>query len=58
MTQILLAMIVVANLVVIFTKAFASAHRVNEVLKQNQVLLRVQKQNQIIRAITKLNLMM
>lgn len=33
MTQILLAMIVVANLVVIFTKAFASAHRVNEVFE-------------------------
>ncbi len=31
MTQILLAMIVVSNLVVIFTKAFASASRVNEV---------------------------
>lgn len=31
MTQILLAMIVVANLVVIFTKAAASANRVNEV---------------------------
>ncbi len=31
MTQILLAMIVVSNLVVIFTKAFASAARVNEV---------------------------
>ena len=33
MTQILLAMIVVANLVVIFTKAFDSAHRVNEVFE-------------------------
>ena len=33
MTQILLAMIVVANLVVIFTKAFGSAHRVNEVFE-------------------------
>lgn len=32
MTQILLALIVVANLVVIFTKASASAARVNEVL--------------------------
>ena len=31
MTQMLLALIVVANLVVIFTKAFASADRVNEV---------------------------
>lgn len=31
MTQILLAMIVVSNLVVIFTKAFASASRINEV---------------------------
>ncbi len=34
MTQILLALIVVANLVVIFTKASASAVRVNEVLGQ------------------------
>lgn len=33
MTQILLALIVVANLVVIFTKASASAARVNEVLE-------------------------
>lgn len=33
MTQILLALIVVANLVVIFTKAAASAARVNEVLE-------------------------
>lgn len=31
MTQMLLALIVVANLVVIFTRAFASAHRVNEI---------------------------
>ena len=34
MTQILLALIVVANLVVIFTKASASAARVNEVLER------------------------
>lgn len=33
MTQILLAMVVVANLVVIFTKAAASANRVNEVFE-------------------------
>lgn len=33
MTQILLALIVVANLVVLFTKAAASARRVNEVLE-------------------------
>ena len=33
MTQILQALIVVANLVVIFTKASASAVRVNEVLE-------------------------
>ncbi|MEG2882093.1 MAG: ABC transporter ATP-binding protein [Christensenella sp.] len=33
MTQILLALIVVANLVVIFTKASASAARVNEILE-------------------------
>ena len=31
-TQILLVLIVISNLVVIFTKAFASAHRVNQVL--------------------------
>ena len=33
MTQILLALVVVANLVVIFTKASASAARINEVLE-------------------------
>lgn len=33
MTQVLLALIVVANLVVIFTKASASASRVNEILE-------------------------
>ncbi len=32
MTQILLALVVLANLVVIFTKAFASANRISEVL--------------------------
>lgn len=32
-TQILLALIVVSNLVIIFTKAFASAARVNEILE-------------------------
>ncbi len=32
-TQILLALIVISNLVVIFTKAFASARRVNQVLE-------------------------
>lgn len=32
-TQILLALIVVSNLVIIFTKAFASAKRVNEILE-------------------------
>ena len=31
MTQILLALVVLANLIVIFTKAFASANRINEV---------------------------
>lgn len=34
-TQILLALIVVSNLVIIFTKAFASAGRVNEVLEDS-----------------------
>lgn len=33
MTQILLALIVVSNLIIIFTRAFASAGRVNEVLE-------------------------
>ena len=32
MTQILLALVVLANLIVIFTKAFASANRISEVL--------------------------
>ena len=38
MTQILLTLIVVANLVIIFTKASASATRVMRFLIQNQVL--------------------
>ena len=38
MTQILLALVVVANLVVIFTKASASAARVNEVLETKSSL--------------------
>ncbi|MEA5004213.1 MAG: ABC transporter ATP-binding protein [Christensenella sp.] len=38
MTQILLALIVVANLVIIFTRAAASAARVNEVLDTHSVL--------------------
>ena len=33
MTQILLALIVLANLIVIFTKAFASAKRINEIFE-------------------------
>lgn len=33
MTQMLLALVVVSNLVVIFTRAFASAERVNEILE-------------------------
>ena len=37
--QILVAMIVVANLVVIFTKAFASAARVNEVLEMHSSIV-------------------
>lgn len=39
MNQILLALMVVANLVVLFTKAAASAHRVNEVLDTNPSVL-------------------
>lgn len=38
MTQILLALIVVANLVIIFTRASASARRVNEALETYSVL--------------------
>lgn len=44
LNQILVAMIVVANLVVIFTKAFASAARVNEVLEMHSSI--VNKTNQ------------
>lgn len=39
MTQMLLALIVVANLVVIFTKAFASASRVNEVFNTSPSII-------------------
>lgn len=38
-TQILLAMIVVSNLVIIFTKAFASASRVNEILETSSSII-------------------
>lgn len=38
-TQILLALMVVSNLVIIFTKAFASAERINEVLETNSSIL-------------------
>ena len=39
MTQILLALVVVANLVVIFTKASASASRVNEIFETEPSIL-------------------
>jgi ATP-binding cassette subfamily B multidrug efflux pump len=39
MTQILLALIVVSNLVVIFTKASASANRVNEIFETSSSIL-------------------
>lgn len=45
MTQILLAMIVVSNLVVIFTKASASAARVNEVFETKSSVIEKNKQN-------------
>lgn len=38
-TQILLALIVISNLVILFTKAFASAKRVNEVLETESSIL-------------------
>ncbi|WP_288394223.1 ABC transporter ATP-binding protein [uncultured Vagococcus sp.] len=38
MTQMLLALIVVANLVVIFTKAFASGERVKEIFETNPII--------------------
>lgn len=46
MNQILLALMVVANLVVLFTKAAASAHRVNEVLETESSVTE-QKNNHI-----------
>lgn len=45
MTQILLAMIVVANLVVLFTKASASAARVNEVFETQPSIVEKTKEN-------------
>ena len=39
MTQILLALIVVSNLVIIFTKAFASAGRINEILETTSSII-------------------
>ena len=43
MNQILLALMVVANLVVLFTKAAASAHRVNEVLETEPSVVEAQE---------------
>lgn len=54
MTQILLAMIVVANLVVIFTKAFASANRVNEVFETEPSVLEGTKTESNIKGNTKI----
>ncbi len=45
MTQILLALIVVANLVVIFTKAYASALRVSEVLNTQPSIVQGNKKD-------------
>lgn len=45
MTQILLALIVVANLVVVFTKASASATRVNEVLGTKSSIVEYKSSN-------------
>lgn len=41
MTQILLALIVVSNLVILFTKASSSANRVNEVLAMTATVAEV-----------------
>lgn len=46
MTQILLALIVVANLVMIFTKASASASRVNEIFDTKSTILDEENQEQ------------
>lgn len=54
MTQILLAMIVVANLVVIFTKAFASANRVNEVFETQPSVLEGTKTESNVKGNTKI----
>lgn len=43
MTQMLLALVVVSNLVVIFTRAFASADRVNEILETTPTIETSQK---------------
>ena len=52
MTQILLALVVLANLIVIFTKAFASANRISEVCallpEENGDIRDIEPQNEII----------
>lgn len=45
MTQILLALVVLANLVVIFTKASASATRVNEIFDTHSIVVEQTKDN-------------
>lgn len=50
MNQILLTMIVVANLVVIFTKAFASAHRVNEVFETEPSVIEGAKTESLVKS--------
>lgn len=45
MTQILLAMIVVANLVLLFTKASASASRINEVFETQPSVVEINHEN-------------
>ena len=48
MTQILLALVVLANLVVIFTKASASATRVNEIFNTHSIVVESIKDNKVI----------
>ena len=48
MTQILLALVVLANLVVIFTKASASATRVNEIFNTHSIVVESIKDNKVV----------
>ena len=51
MTQILLTLFVFANLVILFTKAFASASRVSEILNINSSIIDNNKENFILKPI-------